>query len=842
MVHDSHEQSKLHWRHTGHTLPPSCDASEERPSKAARAMLARAAREADFAQWLLTTATGHAARVAELEVIAKDLKHQDALIDPHVTDDDFAEECAGVRKYQALITRMRTRLEHLQRKSLSGGGTVNGSTTALSSTSSASPLKLPKLELQKFNGDRVGWQPFWEQFRQAVHENCTLSNIERFLYLRAVLTGRAAAAVSDIQASEQNYDYAIKTLKERFGRQDVLVQEHLTQLLNLQTVKRLDDVNALRRLHDNVQRNVAGLKNLGVQPDTYGAMLCAVLFRVLPTEWAVEFHKTHATDKDVLDSSTLDAILGSLRLELDSRERAHAGNTQTPHEPAKSHPPKDQHPDYIKGKGSAASLKVSVQHENEKCPFCDSPSHDGAECTAPIPIKEKKMRLRNAARCYRCAKRGHMTKACRNWTIRCAKCGRRHITSLCDPPVPSSEPKTAAELHSTASLSNSSKNSVLLQTAQVWVDGPCRKRLARCLFDGGSQRSFYSRKEHCVEALEIEEICSDKMVLPSDVHHLPGVADLQLADVAISPTRGDRSDIEILIGADSYWRIVSGEVRAIEGALVALNTDFGWTLQGPIPQAASTVCCSTVAVLRTGVVEPASSLSNELRASWELESLGISTKDGPSGDDEHVRHDFHSLSFVNGRYESSLPWKPLDRPCVVADVPAEIIHEKRRLTKTAVGSVSATAPPLLIDIERISDLNRLLRVTSWVRRFTHNCKHGAQRRNGALSAEEIREARDLLTRQVQREAFAASDLQVSDLVLLHDDFHPRHTWKVGRIIEVFPGRDGRTHACMIRLPGGKNRLEVNELRSLGGEYVKDFPWPHAGPPTNSSLPRAILKI
>ncbi|KAH7936100.1 hypothetical protein HPB52_018253 [Rhipicephalus sanguineus] len=359
---------------------------------------------------------------AELEVIAKDLKHQDALIDPHVTDDDFAEERA----------------------------VPCGST------------------------------------RRSLHE-------------------------------------------------------HLTQLLNLQTVKRLDDVNALRRLHDNVQRNVAGLKNLGVQPDTYGAMLCAGLFRVLPTEWAVEFHKTHATDKDVLDSSTLDAVLGSLRLELDSRERAHAGNTQAPHEPAKSRPPNDQHPDYIKGKGSAASLK-----------------------------------------------------------------------------------------------------------------------------------------------------------------------------------------------------------------------------------AASTVCCSTVAVLRTGVVEPASRLSNELQAFWALESLGISTKDGPSGNDEHVRHDFvPSLSFVNGSYEASLPWKPLERPLetneVVADVPAEIVHEKRRLTKTAVGSVSATAPPLLIDIERFRDLNRLLRVTSWARRFTHNCKHGARRRNGALGDEEIREAWDLLTRQVQREAFggARSNQQVT---------------------------------------------------------------------------------
>ncbi|KAH7936443.1 hypothetical protein HPB52_023428 [Rhipicephalus sanguineus] len=66
MVHESHAQSKLHRRRTGDTLPPSRDASEERPSEAARAMLARAAREADFAQWLLTLATGHAARAGKM--------------------------------------------------------------------------------------------------------------------------------------------------------------------------------------------------------------------------------------------------------------------------------------------------------------------------------------------------------------------------------------------------------------------------------------------------------------------------------------------------------------------------------------------------------------------------------------------------------------------------------------------------------------------------------------------------------------------------------------------------------------------------------------------------------
>ncbi|KAL1476337.1 hypothetical protein MTO96_036580 [Rhipicephalus appendiculatus] len=127
-------------------------------------------------------------------------------------------------------------------------------------------------------------------------------------------------------------------------------------------------------------------------------------------------------------------------------------------------------------------------------------------------------------------------------------------------------------------------------------------------------RSQYSRKEHCVEALEVEEICSEKLVLPDDVHHLPGAAGLQLADVAVSPTRGDRKDIDVLIGADSYWRIVSGEVRAVEER---------WS-RWPRP--------SYAPVCGGAGVQPFPTSS---RAFWELESLGISTKDGPWGDDEH---------------------------------------------------------------------------------------------------------------------------------------------------------------------------------------------------------------
>ncbi|KAL1478003.1 hypothetical protein MTO96_035303, partial [Rhipicephalus appendiculatus] len=168
----------------------------------------------------------------ESEAIAKELKQQDEHIEPHVSDDDFTEEYAGVRKYQALITRMRTQLGRLQRKSVSGGCTDSGSATAVSSTSNAEPLMLPELERQKTSADRLHEIP---------HENDALSYTERDLDPSAAPMDTAAAAVSGIQGTEQNYECAINTSKESSGQLDVPLQVHLTQPFYLQTAEELDE-------------------------------------------------------------------------------------------------------------------------------------------------------------------------------------------------------------------------------------------------------------------------------------------------------------------------------------------------------------------------------------------------------------------------------------------------------------------------------------------------------------------------------------------------------------------------------------------------------------------------
>ncbi|XP_014836152.1 PREDICTED: uncharacterized protein LOC106914091 [Poecilia mexicana] len=45
-------------------------------------------------------------------------------------------------------------------------------------------------------------------------------------------------------------------------------------------------------------------------------------------------------------------------------------------------------------------------------------------------------------------------------------------------------------------------------------------------------------------------------------------------------------------------------------------------------------------------------------------------------------------------------------------------------------------------------------------------------------------------------------LKVGGVVLLGEDYTPRQTWKMGRIVEVFPGKDGLIRSCNVRTSTG----------------------------------------
>ena len=58
------------------------------------------------------------------------------------------------------------------------------------------PVKLPKLEISKFNGNTLNWQGFWDQFNSAIHTKTNISDIDKFSYLKSFLCDSALGIVS----------------------------------------------------------------------------------------------------------------------------------------------------------------------------------------------------------------------------------------------------------------------------------------------------------------------------------------------------------------------------------------------------------------------------------------------------------------------------------------------------------------------------------------------------------------------------------------------------------------------------------------------------------------------
>ena len=137
--------------------------------------------------------------------------------------------------------------------------------------------------------------------------------------------------------------------------------------------------------------------------------------------------------------------------------------------------------------------------------------------------------------------------------------------------------------------------------------------------------------------------------------HLAG---LDLADFADTSSS---LEVDILIGSDYYWSIVTGETCRGDVGPIAIHTRLGWVLSGPTSLSGleqGSVNLVTTHVLRADTVAPNSEpLNDTLKSFWELESLGI------QGPEKTVHDEFvERVTFKDGRYQVSLPWKEFHKP------------------------------------------------------------------------------------------------------------------------------------------------------------------------------------
>ncbi|XP_024875908.1 uncharacterized protein LOC112457210 [Temnothorax curvispinosus] len=524
-------------------------------------------------------------------------------------------------------------------------GNNNANSTVDNTHPSAQPMiKLPKIELRKFSGDVKDWLPFWSQFKK-IHEDAAINKGNKFQYLLQAITAqsRAAELIDSFPPMEENYDSAIESLKNRFGRDEMLVEVYVRELLKLvmQNVLKPDDRMPLSSLYDKIEAQLRALETLGVTSDKCGAMLLPLVESSLPEELlrAWQRHPVPVGADGERREERLTQLIKFLRSEVENEERisiAMHGFDLKKDEPKTSK--QKQRSEQAKGTPSAISLHAQGKPNKPiDCVFCEK-EHASVKCekARKMTLDEKKSLLQQKNACFNCLKIGHQSRVCRG-SQKCAMCSRRHVVIMCPDIINRGDAtvSTNADDGKEKVLSNSNQTreaDVILQTLHAKIRNGKEERVVWVFFDQGSTRSYAtkdiirqmkyeaisehklkhslfgnvtsavkSHKKYVVHLCSLdnsyscnfkvfdeEEICAEIPLWEKQ----PWMDELKEMDIQLTdgPFKCDyAAPIKILIGADIAGKLMTGRTKQLRCGLTAVETSLGWTLMGQVPNMLRTV-------------------------------------------------------------------------------------------------------------------------------------------------------------------------------------------------------------------------------------------------------------
>lgn len=562
--------------------------------------------------------------------------------------------------------------------------------------------RLPPIEIPEFNGDIKNWPLFIASFRNAVHNNNTLTACEKLYYLIGKLTGKARSICAGITPSADNYPLIFDSLCERYEDKRQSATSYLDQLFEFKSISSVSPGN-LELFLDKFATSVAGFKNVTV-PDHADFILLHIALKKLDTDTVRAFESNHQLKSNSSEIPSFSELIGFLREHIRVLERTSVTGSKPSHNKA------------LSNRAYTNAYHCLSEMETTACILCNDKHDHVYKCKVFNNYKpdQRFKFVKSNNLCINCLSSQHRVSACGSKST-CKKCGSRHHSLLCfgnklrdtngsrsatADRAPSAE-RPAKQSEVALCSTNNNRNplyrgpsTILIATARVIVmDSFGKEHIIRAILDSASQSNFITRE--CCELLglninnkpacasvrgiggsskqiqgsvqikfysrfnrninyNIESFVIDKITerLPTatvDDSILHNFKNLQLAD----DTYFSSNTIQLLIGASTFPHLLlSNRVQGqpAHESPVALETVLGYVIVGRAPiriDNNSTVSCCCVA-------EP---LDSAIRKFWELEEVNVPPV--LSLDDKLCEEYYTRTTTRNsdGRYVVSLPFK-----------------------------------------------------------------------------------------------------------------------------------------------------------------------------------------
>ncbi|XP_070075741.1 uncharacterized protein [Drosophila takahashii] len=146
----------------------------------------------------------------------------------------------------------------------------------------SSNIPLPKLPVPRFSGSFTDWPSFYDGFLQLIHDNNTLSNIQKFHFLKQALPEGRDQDVSHMALTDSGYTVAWDLLVKRYNNPRLHFMHTMAALYGLESVPK-EAAEGIRRVLTLANVCISDLRRLKINIDSCDHWLVHHLLTKLPS-------------------------------------------------------------------------------------------------------------------------------------------------------------------------------------------------------------------------------------------------------------------------------------------------------------------------------------------------------------------------------------------------------------------------------------------------------------------------------------------------------------------------------------------------------------------------------
>lgn len=574
----------------------------------------------------------------------------------------------------------------------------SGAPAILPATHPSVNARLPKLELPKFDSHIENWQTFYDTFTTLIHENTSISQVEKFHYLVSCLTGPAVSLVKGVPITTANYEVVFDALVERYQNKRILAITYLDKILNYPALKLSGNFQELQTLTNLFYESVHALKALNIQ-NLGDFILFHLISRILDMDTRKRFESQNSSQ--VPSFSELLKFLQDYVKVLETSRLSSTNPIPTSRSTIDGKTPAARNRPISSGSKRSSYLNKTTPSTPFVICSCCGEAHSTYRCPT-FQSLDSRARLAFVDRknlCTNCLRTNHVIDKCIS-KISCLICGLRHHTLLhTETPQPSGSAVTQA---STSAHIGNSRGVVLLGTCQLRVCNTVTgaQHIVRALVDSGAQDCFITtacartlglKLQHCnlivgglgqntvfqvrgetrcvLRPLDgddphfmIKPIVLDNITAKMPSTELPSVVREHCRHLTLADSDFDvPADIDILIGAELFHDIYDGQrIKLGPGLPTALHSVFGWILTGTLESDVDIPPPNTSSLLAA-----TRTLDEQVKRFWEVEEAPRVPI--PVPEDDIVERMYTDLTYrePDGRYVVPILLK--DRQCTLGN-------------------------------------------------------------------------------------------------------------------------------------------------------------------------------